>query len=73
LFKRTSEKAYSLLAGTSLIIVVTNIKGVNTMSNEEAEAIEENYDRWTAKRAKQDFIHRMERKLSRKERSLNRS
>jgi len=37
------------------------------MSIEEAEAIEESYDKWAVKRAKQEFLHRMERKLSRKE------
>jgi hypothetical protein len=39
------------------------------MSNEEAEALMENFDKWDVKHAKQDFLHRMERKLSRKERS----
>jgi hypothetical protein len=38
------------------------------MSNEEAEALMENFEKWDAKHAKQDFIHRMERKLGRKER-----
>jgi hypothetical protein len=38
------------------------------MSNEEADALMENFDKWDAKHAKQDFLHRMERKLSRKER-----
>jgi hypothetical protein len=38
------------------------------MSNEEVDALMENFDKWDAKHAKQDFLHRMERKLSRKER-----
>lgn len=38
------------------------------MSSEEAEALMENFDKWDAKQAKHDFIHRMERKLNRKER-----
>jgi hypothetical protein len=37
------------------------------MSNDEAEALMENFERWDAKHAKQDFIHRMERKLVRRE------
>ncbi len=37
------------------------------MSNEEAEALMENFEKWDAKHAKQDFLRRMERKLSRKE------
>jgi hypothetical protein len=39
------------------------------MSNEEVDALMESFDKWDAKHAKQDFLHRMERKLSRKERS----
>jgi len=39
------------------------------MSSEEAEALMEEFERWDAKQAKHDFISRMERKLSRKERS----
>ena len=39
------------------------------MSTEEAEALMESFERWDAKHAKQDFIHRMERKLVRKEQS----
>jgi hypothetical protein len=38
------------------------------MSNEEAEAMMERFERWDAKQAKHDFISRMERKLSRRER-----
>ncbi len=38
------------------------------MTNEEAETLMENFEKWDAKQAKQDFIHRMERKLGRKER-----
>lgn len=38
------------------------------MSNDEADALMEDFDRWNARQAKQAFIHRMERKLSRKER-----
>lgn len=53
-------------------MVSTNIKGVISMSNEEAEALMESFDKWDAKHAKQDFLHRMERKLSRKERSQQR-
>ncbi|HZL07955.1 MAG TPA: hypothetical protein VFC50_02060 [Candidatus Dormibacteraeota bacterium] len=37
------------------------------MSSEEAEALMEQFDKWDSKHAKHDFIHRMERKLSRKE------
>lgn len=37
------------------------------MSNEEVDALMESFDKWDAKHAKQDFLHRMERKLSRKE------
>ena len=37
------------------------------MSEEEAEALMEQFDKWDNKRAKHDFIHRMERKLNRKE------
>jgi|GEM_PF-1380309 len=37
------------------------------MSSEEAEALMERFDKWDTKHAKHDFIHRMERKLSRKE------
>lgn len=37
------------------------------MSNDEAEALMENFDRWNAKEAKKSFIHRMERKLKSKQ------
>jgi hypothetical protein len=40
------------------------------MSSEEVENLMENFEKWDAKHAKQDFLHRMERKLSRKERRL---
>lgn len=39
------------------------------MSNEEIDAIMENFEKWDAKHARQDFLHRMERKLNRKERA----
>jgi hypothetical protein len=42
------------------------------MSNEEVEALMDSFDKWDVKHAKQDFLHRMERKLSRKERSQRR-
>lgn len=42
------------------------------MSNEEVDAMMESFDKWDAKHAKQDFLHRMERKLSRKERVQSR-
>lgn len=38
------------------------------MSNEEAEAIENQFEQWDTQHAKRDFISRMERKLHRKER-----
>lgn len=38
------------------------------MTTEEADALMESFEKWDAKQAKQDFIHRMERKLGRKER-----
>ena len=38
------------------------------MSNEEVDTIMANYEKWDVKHAKQDFLHRMERKLIRKER-----
>lgn len=37
------------------------------MSHEEEEALMESFEKWDAKHAKQDFIHRMARKLNRKE------
>jgi hypothetical protein len=42
------------------------------MSNEEIENMMESFDKWDAKHAKQHFIHKMSRKLHRKEK-LNRS
>jgi hypothetical protein len=39
------------------------------MSIDEAEALMDTFEKWDIKHAKQDFIHRMERKLTRKERS----
>jgi hypothetical protein len=38
------------------------------MSNDEVEALMDQLEKWDAKHAKHDFIHRMERKLDRKER-----
>lgn len=38
------------------------------MSTEEAEVLMDSFEKWDAKHAKHDFIHRMERKLNRKER-----
>jgi hypothetical protein len=38
------------------------------MSNDEEEALMERFERWDKRHAKQAFIHRMERKLGRKER-----
>ena len=37
------------------------------MSQEEVDSMMESFEKWDVKHAKQDFIHRMERKLSRKE------
>jgi hypothetical protein len=42
------------------------------MSSEEAEALMESFEKWDAKQAKHDFIHRMERKLGRKEKYSSR-
>ncbi len=36
------------------------------MSDEEAEALMDKFEKWDAKQAKHSFIHRMERKLGRK-------
>lgn len=38
------------------------------MSNEEAEALMDEFEKWDVKHARHDFIRRMERKLTRKER-----
>jgi hypothetical protein len=40
------------------------------MSNEEAEALMESFEKWDAKQARSSFVHRMERKLRRKERRV---
>ncbi len=37
------------------------------MSDEEVENLMESFEKWDAKHAKQNFISRMERKLSRRE------
>ncbi len=37
------------------------------MSIEEAEALMSDFEKWDRKQAKQEFLHRMERKLNRKE------
>ena len=51
-----------------MVTVKLKAKGGEGMSQEEAEALMESFEKWDTKHAKQDFIHRMERKLSRKER-----
>jgi len=38
------------------------------MSSEEADAMMNEFEKWDGKHAKHEFIHRMERKLHRKER-----
>jgi hypothetical protein len=38
------------------------------MSQEEVDSLMESFEKWDTKHAKQDFLHRMERKLTRKER-----
>jgi hypothetical protein len=38
------------------------------MSNEEAEQLMETFEKWDDRQRKQDFLHRMEHKLHRKER-----
>lgn len=43
------------------------------MSNEEIDALMENFDKWDTKHAKQHFISRMERKMHRKEQLSNHS
>ena len=40
------------------------------MSNEEVEALMESFEKWDAKHARSNFVHRMERKLRRKERRV---
>ena len=37
------------------------------MSNEEAETLMDEFEKWDSKHARHDFIHKMERKLHRKE------
>jgi len=39
------------------------------MSNDEVEKLLDSFEKWDSKHAKQDFLSRMERKLSRKERT----
>lgn len=39
------------------------------MSNEELEKLLEDFEKWDAKHSRQAFIRKMERKLSRKQRS----
>ena len=41
------------------------------MSNDEAEALMEEFDKWDSRQAKHNFITRMEHKLYRKERLGN--
>lgn len=38
------------------------------MSNEEIDKLMESFEKWDNKQAKQSFLHRMERKMHRKER-----
>jgi len=40
----------------------------NSMSNEEAERLMDDFEKWDSQNRKRDFITRMERKLHRKER-----
>lgn len=37
------------------------------MSSDEIEKMMESFEKWDAKHARQDFLHRMERKMHRKE------
>ena len=41
------------------------------MSNEEVEALLDKFEKWDSKQAKHNFIHRMERKLGRKQRFIS--
>ena len=41
------------------------------MSDEEAEALMDKFEKWDAKHAKHNFIQRMERKLARKSQSVS--
>jgi hypothetical protein len=38
------------------------------MSNDEADKLMDTFEKWDAKQARSSFVHRMERKLARKER-----
>ena len=40
------------------------------MSNDEADALMDTFEKWDAKHARSSFVHRMERKLRRKERRV---
>lgn len=51
----------------SSIIGITNINGDRNMSNEEAEKMMDDFERWDQKHARHNFIARMERKLHHKE------
>lgn len=42
------------------------------MSNEEIDALMENFEKWDAKHARQHFISRMQRKMHRKEQRVSR-
>jgi len=39
------------------------------MTTEEIERLQDDLEKWDTKQAKQGFIHKMEKKLARKERS----
>jgi hypothetical protein len=41
------------------------------MSNEEVEVLMDKFDKWDSKQARYNFIHRMERKLGRKQRFIS--
>ncbi len=41
------------------------------MSESEAELITKQFEKWDQRRAKHDFIERMERKMFKKERSIH--
>jgi hypothetical protein len=40
------------------------------MSNDEADELMNTFEKWDEKHARSNFVHRMERKLRRKERSI---
>ncbi|HSW85239.1 MAG TPA: hypothetical protein VLF79_01320 [Candidatus Saccharimonadales bacterium] len=44
---------------------------MSTLSNDEADALMEKFEKWDNKQARHEFIHRMERKLNRKQRLIN--